>query len=356
MRGISAGRVAPRDAELRLHAVLEMKIGGYRSRRGGRDDGGDSDAPMLDGIRFARNDRLKASSFRPWIKLVRSSIAPLPGRCRPGRARAHVRGPQRRGAGGAARRRQDHAGAAGAARCAWARGRKIIVLEPRRLAARAAAERMAQTLGEARRRDRRLPGALRLQDIARDPDRGRHRGRVHAPDARRSRNSTGVAAVLFDEFHERSLDADLGLALARDAQTGLREDLRMLVMSATLDGARVATPARRCAGDRKRRPRLCGRDALSRAQCATRRSSGRWRTRSCKRCAPMPARCWRFCPAPPKFAAPQTLLAERIADPGDRNRAALRRARRRGAGSRHRAGAERTRARSCWRPRSRRPR
>ncbi|MBV8696440.1 MAG: ATP-dependent helicase HrpB, partial [Bradyrhizobium sp.] len=50
---------------------------------------------------------------------------------------------------------------------------------------------------------------------------------------------TGVAAVLFDEFHERSLDADLGLALARDAQTGLREDLRLLVMSATLDGARV---------------------------------------------------------------------------------------------------------------------
>jgi ATP-dependent helicase HrpB len=50
----------------------------------------------------------------------------------------------------------------------------------------------------------------------------------------------GVAAVLFDEFHERSLDADLGLALARDVQTGLREDLRILVMSATLDGARVA--------------------------------------------------------------------------------------------------------------------
>src|SRR4051812_49455165 len=50
----------------------------------------------------------------------------------------------------------------------------------------------------------------------------------------------GVAAVLFDEFHERSLDADLGLALALDGQGGLREDLRLLVMSATLDGARVA--------------------------------------------------------------------------------------------------------------------
>ena len=50
----------------------------------------------------------------------------------------------------------------------------------------------------------------------------------------------GFAAVLFDEFHERSLDADFGLALALDAQGGLREDLRILVMSATLDGARVA--------------------------------------------------------------------------------------------------------------------
>ena len=50
----------------------------------------------------------------------------------------------------------------------------------------------------------------------------------------------GIAAVLFDEFHERSLDADLGLALARDAQSGLRDDLKILVMSATLDGARVA--------------------------------------------------------------------------------------------------------------------
>src|SRR5262249_20657757 len=49
----------------------------------------------------------------------------------------------------------------------------------------------------------------------------------------------GVAAVLFDEFHERSLDADLGLALARDVQQGLREDLKLLVMSATIDGARV---------------------------------------------------------------------------------------------------------------------
>ena len=62
----------------------------------------------------------------------------------------------------------------------------------------------------------------------------------------------GVAAVLFDEFHERSLDADLGLAL-RSTRSGLREDLRLLVMSATLDGARVRATSRRRAGDRERR-------------------------------------------------------------------------------------------------------
>ena len=57
---------------------------------------------------------------------------------------------------------------------------------------------------------------------------------------------TGIAAVIFDEFHERSLDADLGLALALDARA-LRDDLRVLVMSATIDGARVARLLGRCA-------------------------------------------------------------------------------------------------------------
>src|SRR5215216_6216907 len=121
----------------------------------------------------------------------------------------------------------------------WACGKKILVLEPRRLAARAAAERMAATLGEklgdtvglrvrfgskvsARTRIEVVTEGVFTRLILDDPE------------------LTGVAAVLFDEFHERSLDADLGLALARDAQTGLREDLRILVMSATLDGARVA--------------------------------------------------------------------------------------------------------------------
>ena len=78
----------------------------------------------------------------------------------------------------------------------------------------------------------------------------------------------GVAAVLFDEFHERSLDADLGLALARDAQQGLREELRLLVMSATIDGARVAELLGDAPVIESRRPRLPGRDPLSRPRSA----------------------------------------------------------------------------------------
>jgi ATP-dependent helicase HrpB len=121
----------------------------------------------------------------------------------------------------------------------WAEGRRILVLEPRRLAARAAAERMAKTLGE------RVGDSVGL------------RVRFGSKVSRKTRIEVvtegiftrlilddpmlaGVAAILFDEFHERSLDADLGLALARDVQQGLREDLKLLVMSATIDGARVA--------------------------------------------------------------------------------------------------------------------
>ncbi len=122
---------------------------------------------------------------------------------------------------------------------AWAKDRRILVLEPRRLAARAAAERMAKTLGE------RVGETVGL------------RVRFGSKVSRKTRIEIitegiftrlilddpmldGIAALLFDEFHERSLDADLGLALARDVQQGLREDLRLVVMSATIDGARVA--------------------------------------------------------------------------------------------------------------------
>jgi ATP-dependent helicase HrpB len=121
----------------------------------------------------------------------------------------------------------------------WVADRKILMLEPRRLAARAAAERMAKTLGE------RLGDTVGLR--VRFGSYGSRRTRIEVvTEGVFTRlilddpSLEGVAAVLFDEFHERSLDADLGLALALDAQHGLREDLRVLVMSATLDGARVA--------------------------------------------------------------------------------------------------------------------
>ncbi len=121
----------------------------------------------------------------------------------------------------------------------WARKRKIIVLEPRRIAARASAERMAHTLGERVgetvgyrvRFGSKVSRATRIEVVTEG---------IFSRQILDDPELDGVAAVLFDEFHERSLDADLGLALARDAQTGLREDLRILVMSATLDGARVA--------------------------------------------------------------------------------------------------------------------
>jgi ATP-dependent helicase HrpB len=122
---------------------------------------------------------------------------------------------------------------------AFAKG-KIVVLEPRRLAARAAAARMASTLGE--KVGETIGLRVRLQSLV--SARTRIEVVTEGVFARMILDDPsldGIAAVLFDEFHERSLDADLGLALALDAQEGLRDDLRILVMSATLDGARVAS-------------------------------------------------------------------------------------------------------------------
>lgn len=121
----------------------------------------------------------------------------------------------------------------------WTKGGKLILLEPRRLAARGAANRMAQTLAE---RVGETVG-LRVRLGSKIGPKTRIEVVTEGVFARMILDDPaldGVAAVLFDEFHERSLDADFGLALALDAQGGLREDLRILVMSATLDGARVA--------------------------------------------------------------------------------------------------------------------
>jgi ATP-dependent helicase HrpB len=122
---------------------------------------------------------------------------------------------------------------------AWLGDQKVLVLEPRRLAARAAADRMATTLGQKAgatvgyrtRLQSRIGPETRIEVITEG---------VFTRMILDDPALEGVGAVLFDEFHERSLDADLGLALARESQSVLRDDLRLLVMSATLDIAGVS--------------------------------------------------------------------------------------------------------------------
>ncbi len=121
----------------------------------------------------------------------------------------------------------------------WLQQRKIIVLSPRRLAARAAAARMAQMLGEQVgetvgyrvRLDSKISTRTCIEVVTEGV---LTRMLLDTPDL------PDVGAILFDEIHERSLDGDTALALALDVQSALREDLRLLPMSATLDGARVA--------------------------------------------------------------------------------------------------------------------
>jgi len=121
----------------------------------------------------------------------------------------------------------------------WAHGKRLIVLEPRRLAARAIAARMAHTLGESvgdtvgyrMRLDTRVSRRTRIEVVTEG---------VLTRLLQDDPALEGVAAVIFDEFHERSLQADLGLALCVDARATLSGQLRILVMSATLDGAAVA--------------------------------------------------------------------------------------------------------------------
>ncbi len=120
-----------------------------------------------------------------------------------------------------------------------AKGR-IIMLEPRRLAARAAAERMATTLGEAVgqtvgyriRGEANVSRATRIEVVTEG---------ILTRMIQSDPGLEGVGALIFDEFHERSLNADLGLALALEVRGALRDDLMLLVMSATLDAAPVAT-------------------------------------------------------------------------------------------------------------------
>ncbi len=123
--------------------------------------------------------------------------------------------------------------------CPWRGDGRILVLEPRRLAARAAATRMAVLLGEAvgqtvgyrTRLDSAVSDATRIEVVTE----GLLIRRLIADPT-----LDGVAAVILDEVHERSLDADLALALCLDLQRLLRPELRLLAMSATLDAARLA--------------------------------------------------------------------------------------------------------------------
>lgn len=121
----------------------------------------------------------------------------------------------------------------------WLQGRRIVVLEPRRVAARSAAMFMARQLGEE-------PGqtvGYRIRFENRVSTRTRIEVVTEGILTRMIQDDPlleGIGALLFDEFHERHLSADLGLALALDVQAGLREDLRIVVMSATLDGERLA--------------------------------------------------------------------------------------------------------------------
>lgn len=122
----------------------------------------------------------------------------------------------------------------------WLGGRKIVMLEPRRLAARLVAKRLAQNLGDAlgnkvgyrMRDDSKVSRETRLEVVTE----GILTRMLHDDP-----ELPGIGALLFDEFHERSLPADLGLALALDVQRNLRPDLRIVAMSATLDGAAVAS-------------------------------------------------------------------------------------------------------------------
>jgi ATP-dependent helicase HrpB len=121
----------------------------------------------------------------------------------------------------------------------WRDGRKILMLEPRRLAARAVATRMAQllkervgaTVGYRTRIETKVSSETVIEVITEG---------ILARMLQRDPALEDVALVIFDEFHERSLQADLGLALCLDAQSTLRESLKLLVMSATLDGERIA--------------------------------------------------------------------------------------------------------------------
>ncbi|MDQ6838638.1 MAG: ATP-dependent helicase HrpB [Actinomycetota bacterium] len=123
---------------------------------------------------------------------------------------------------------------------AWLGGSRIVVLQPRRVVARASARRMATLLGEEvgttvgyrTGEDRRVGPATRIEMVTEG---------IMTRQVQSDPELAGIGLVVFDEFHERHLDSDLGLALCLDVQRSLRPDLRLLVMSATIDAGGVAS-------------------------------------------------------------------------------------------------------------------
>jgi ATP-dependent helicase HrpB len=196
----------------------------------------------------------------------------------------------------------------------WARGAKIILIEPRRLAARAAAERMAELLGESLGETI----GLRMRLMSRVSAKTRIEVLTEGVFTRMILDDPGLegtAAVLFDEFHERSLDADFGLALALDVGVNLRTDLRLVVMSATLDGARVgkliANDVPLIEAQGQTFPivtQYLGRDPKERIEDALARAVLR-------AVAAEPGSILVFLPGQGEIARLAALLAERIADP-----------------------------------------
>ena len=122
----------------------------------------------------------------------------------------------------------------------WLKAKKIVMLEPRRLAARAAASRMAQTLNEKLgetvgytvRLERKVSSATRIEVVTEG---------ILLRRLQQDPELSDIGLVIFDEFHERNLDGDLSLALCLDVQRGLRDDLKFLIMSATLDTEKLST-------------------------------------------------------------------------------------------------------------------
>ncbi len=176
----------------------------------------------------------------------------------------------------------------------WLAGRRILMLQPRRIAARAVARRLAQLAGSEpgqlvgyrTRLETRVTAATRIEVVTE----GILTRRLQSDAALED-----VGCVIFDEFHERNLQSDLGLALALDAQKHLRDDLRLLVMSATLHGDAVA-------------------QLLGDAACV--RSAGRMFDVTTHYAAPPPASVNRW-PEPVEQRAARVVLRALAADPGD---------------------------------------